>query len=79
MLEPSRKRIRDPAVLARMRTTFDLCHAAIDIMRQNLRRRFPAADEAEIRRRLGEWRRQRPADEHAHLVKRPVERLGSGG
>lgn len=78
-MEPYRIRIQDPAVLARMRTTFALCHAAVDIMRQNLRRRFPDADEEEIRRRLGEWRRQRPADEHAHLVKRSVERLGSGG
>jgi len=77
-MEPYRKWIRDPAVLERMRTTFDLCHAAVDIMRQNLRRRLPDAGEAEILRRLGEWRRQRPADEHAHLVKRPVERLGSG-
>jgi len=79
MLEPYRKPIHDPVVLNRMRTTFSLCHAAVDIMRQNLRRRFPEADEAEIRRRLGEWRRKRPADEHAHLVKRPLERLGSGG
>lgn len=74
----TRKRISDPAVLARMRTTFDLCRAADEIMLQNLRRRFPDADEAELHRRFGEWRRKRPADEHANLVARPIERWESG-
>ena len=31
--------IRDPEVLARMRVTFDLYQTAVDMMRQNLRRR----------------------------------------
>lgn len=52
--------IRDPEVLARMRTAFDLSQAAEDIMRQNLRRRFPAASEEQIERRLLSWLRKEP-------------------
>lgn len=60
-----------------MRRAFELCRAPVEIMRQNLRRRFPDASPDEIQRRLVEWRQTRPADEHAHLVKRPIESLGS--
>jgi lauroyl/myristoyl acyltransferase len=52
--------IRDPEVLARMRTAFDLSQAAEDIMRQNLRRRFPHATEEQIERRLLSWLRKEP-------------------
>lgn len=73
-MEIHRKLIRDPAVLKRMETTFELCRAADEIMHQNLKRRFPDADANELARRLGEWKRKRPKDEHEHLVVRPRER-----
>lgn len=52
--------IRDPAVRARIETAFDLYEAAEQIMRQNLRRRFPDAPEQEIERRLIDWLQKRP-------------------
>jgi hypothetical protein len=51
--------IRDPKILARMQDTFDLCQTAEDIMRQNLRRRHPLANEAEIRERFAAWLEKR--------------------
>ena len=54
--------IRDPEVLARMRVTFDLYQTAVDMMRQNLRRRHPDASEAEIARRMQEWMLEQPED-----------------
>jgi hypothetical protein len=56
--------IRDPAVLARMRTAFDLYELAEAMMRQNLRRRHPDASEAEIERLFFEWLQHRPGAEH---------------
>ncbi len=47
--------IRDPDVLARAQTTFDLCEAAAQIMRQNIRRRHPELREPEVEERLAEW------------------------
>ena len=40
-------------------------------MRQNLRRRHPEADEAEIERGLAAWLRHRPGAEHGDAVGRP--------
>jgi Xaa-Pro aminopeptidase len=54
--------IHDPEVLARMRVTFDLYQTAVDMMRQNLRRRHPDASEAEIARRMQEWMLEQPED-----------------
>ena len=59
-----RQPISDPVVLNRMRTAFDLYEAAEQMMRQNLRRRFPRASEAEIERRLIAWLQHRPGAEH---------------
>lgn len=56
--------VRDPVVLERMRVALDLSEAAMEMMLQNLRRRFPDADEAEIRRRFDEWLCHRPGAEH---------------
>jgi hypothetical protein len=39
---------------------FELFDAAESLMRQNLRRRFPHADEDEIERRIVDWLRDRP-------------------
>jgi hypothetical protein len=52
--------IRDPAVLARMRQTLDLYELAEAMMRQNLRRRYPQASEAEIEQHLLAWLRKEP-------------------
>ena len=52
------------AVLERMRLTFDLFEASVEMTRLNLRRRFPDADEEEIERRLVEWLHTRPGAEH---------------
>jgi hypothetical protein len=52
-------------VSARMfRLTLDLFDAGVQVMRQNLRRQDPEADEQEIDRRLSAWLRTRPGAEH---------------
>lgn len=56
--------IRDAAVMERMRLTFDLFEAAEQMMRLNLRRRHPEADEQEIERLLTAWLHTRPGAEH---------------
>lgn len=53
---------RDPAIIERMKLTFELFSASEAIMRQNFRRRLPAATDAEIEQRLLEWLRSRPED-----------------
>jgi uncharacterized protein YccT (UPF0319 family) len=52
--------IRDPDVLARARAAFDLCEAAEQMMRQNIRRWYPDASEEEIRQRFAAWVEKRP-------------------
>ena len=47
-------------VFARMRLAFELYEASVEMMRLNLRRRYPDADEAAIERRIREWHRTRP-------------------
>jgi Rv0078B-related antitoxin len=56
--------IRDPKIMGRMRTTFDLFETAVRMQRQNLRRRDPDASDEEIARRLREWLHHRPGAEH---------------
>ncbi len=67
-----RQPIRDPAVLRRMEIAFDLYQTAEIIMRQNLRRRHPELDDAEIEQRLAEWRKRRPGAEHGDGVGRHI-------
>jgi uncharacterized protein YccT (UPF0319 family) len=52
--------IRDPKILARAQAAFDLCETAENIMRQNLRRRYPQASDEEIRQRFAAWVEKRP-------------------
>lgn len=54
---------RDPALIARVQTTFDLCEAAEAMMRQNLRRRFPQEDPEQVEHRLLDWLQDRPGAE----------------
>jgi len=49
-----------PSAVRTFRLTLDLFDAGVELMRQNLRRGNPRADEQEINRRLGTWLRQRP-------------------
>ena len=67
--------VRDPKVLSRMKMAFDLYETAEAIMRQNLRRRFPYAQEAEIERQLVSWLRRRPGAEHGDGPGRPSRRF----
>lgn len=46
-----------------LRLTFDLFETGVDLMRQNLRRRFPAEQEPEIEARVAAWLRERPGAE----------------
>ena len=69
--------IRDPRVISRMKMAFDLYETAEAIMRQNLRRRFPDAQEAEIELRLVDWLRRRPGAEHGDGAGRPSRRFES--
>lgn len=52
--------VRDPAVVKRMELAFELYDVAEQMMRQNLRRRFPDADGDDLERRLIEWLQKRP-------------------
>lgn len=47
------------AVIERMRLAFELYEASEQMMRLNLRRRYPATDDEEIERRIVEWRGNR--------------------
>jgi hypothetical protein len=58
--------------MKRMQVAFDLFETAQIIMRQNLRRRHPELKDAEIERRLIEWRHRRPGAEYGDGVGRPV-------
>jgi hypothetical protein len=46
-----------------MELAFELYEVAEQMMRQNLRRRFPEADEGEIERHLIYWLQKRPRAE----------------
>ncbi len=59
-----RKPTHDPSVLKRAEAAFDLYETGQIIMRQNLRRRHPDLDGAEIEQRLAEWNHRRPGAEH---------------
>jgi hypothetical protein len=56
--------IRDPAMINRVQTTFDLYEAAEAMMRQNLRRRFPEESPEQIELRVLAWLCDRPGAEH---------------
>ena len=70
--------VRDPQILARMRTAMDLYEAAEAMMRQNLRRRHPAESTEQIERRLLSWLRKEGESEGwpPHIVARPARRIG---
>ena len=51
-----------PSASDAFRTTLDLFTAGVDLMRQNLRRNYPEADDDEIDRRLRQWLHDRPGE-----------------
>lgn len=61
--------------MARMKMAFDLYEVAEMMMRQNLRRRHPQADEVEIERLFVSWLQRRPGAEHGDGVGRPSRRF----
>jgi len=62
-----------PAPRDALQTTLDLFGAGLDLMRQNLRRDYPEANEDEINRRLRQWLHQRPGAESGDCPGRPVD------
>jgi hypothetical protein len=68
-----------PSTHDALQTTLDLFDTGLDLMRQNLRRDHPQANEDEIDRRLRQWLHQRPGAESGDCPGRPVDmsaRLG---
>ena len=68
-----------PTAARTFRLTLDLFDSGIRLMRQNLRRGAPGADEQEIERKLRTWLRERPGAEHGDSPGRLVDvdaRLG---
>ena len=59
--------------MERFRVTLDLFEAGEQMMRQNLRRRYPDADDSEIEERLFEWFLHRPGAEHGDCTGRPID------
>jgi hypothetical protein len=55
------------------RTTLDLFETGLDLMRQNLRRSHPTADDEEIERLLQEWLLDRPGAESGDSSGRPLD------
>jgi hypothetical protein len=55
----------------RYRLTLELFAAGEEIMRQNIRRRFPGATPEEIEEHLTTWLHERPGAEHGDAVGRP--------
>ena len=55
------------------RLTLDLFDAGVELMRQNLRRGDPRADEQEIDRRLATWLRERPGADDGDSSGRRVD------
>lgn len=55
------------------RLTLDLFDAGVKLMRQNLRRSDPGADDQAIERQLASWLRERPGAEHGDCPGRPLD------
>ena len=69
------ERPRVQTALEKMRIAIDLFETAVDLQRQNLRRRHPDATEREIEERLGAWLQDRPGAELGNGQGRPARRF----
>ena len=56
----------------RLRLAIDLFASGEALMRQNLRRRFPDASDAEIEERLAAWLLERPGARFGDTIGRPT-------
>lgn len=63
----------DATAAERFRTTLALFEAGVAMMRQNLRREFPGAEEKEIDAKLAAWLQHRPGAEFGDCDGRPVD------
>ncbi len=72
-MEAPRVPIRDPETMRRFEETMELFETAVQIMRQNLRRRNPELREDEVDKRLQDWLLDR-SDDHASPVFRRSRR-----
>lgn len=59
----------------KMRAALELHEVGVEVMRQNLRRRHPAASEEKIDDLLAEWLRTRPGAEYGDAPGRPSTRV----
>ena len=55
------------------RATLDLFQTGVEVMRQNLRRRHPAATDEQVARLLQDWLRNRPGAESGDSAGWPVD------
>ncbi len=55
--------VDEARLVEKLRLTFDLHEAGVQMMRQNLRRRLPGAQDVEIEARLAAWLHERPGAE----------------
>jgi Rv0078B-related antitoxin len=55
--------IRDPEIRGRAEMTFELSGTAEQMMRENIRRRHPELDRAEVEKRFVGWLRRRTRDD----------------
>ena len=62
-----------PSMSDAFRTTLDLFNTGVELMRQNLRRRYPQATEDAIDRRLIQWLLERPGAELGDSAGRSVD------
>jgi hypothetical protein len=63
----------ESSVVEAFRATLDLFQTGLDLMRQNLRRRYPDAADDDIERLLHEWLRERPGAESGDCSGRSVD------
>ena len=65
----------EPSPAEKLRIALDLAEAGVELMLQNLRRRHPEADDAEVDRLLQAWLLERPGAEHGDAEGRPCRRI----
>jgi hypothetical protein len=63
--------VREQLLVQRLRLTLQLHEEGVRLMRQNLRRRYPGASDADIDGRLHAWLTERPGAEFGDGVGMP--------
>lgn len=61
------------SIVESFRATLDLFQTGVDMMRQNLRRRYPEASDKEIDRLVHEWLLERPGAKSGDSPGRTVD------